>query len=186
MEPVKLFAQGRTVLTAMSLIVALTLGLAVRVQAADQKTPVFGSFHSAKDPDLPPHPFNPHPELSAVEVEKGVYVVDDTVIPDTAEQAATRILRREAAARAIAIASDPVLAQAAQAAQQAAQEAAWTNNRQQFEPSLQSSILTGGGLIPKQANDSSKSRKRLSIPNTSSNIARLPFFAPPAAAPSAV
>ena len=143
----KLLTQGRTVLTALSLIVALTLSLTASVQAADQNAPLFGSFHSAKDPDLPPLPFNPHPELSVVEVEKGVYVVDDTLIPDTPQEAAARVLRQEAAARAKAIASDPVLAQATHAAQQAAQEAAWTKNREHFEPSLQSGISLGDGRI---------------------------------------
>src|ERR1035437_5428623 len=100
MEPRKLLTQGRTVLTAMSLIVALTLSLAASVKAAEQKAPVHGSFHSAKDPDLPPLPFNPHPELSAVEVEKGVYVVDDTLLPDIPQEAA--------AERAKAIASNPI------------------------------------------------------------------------------
>jgi hypothetical protein len=121
----KLFTQGSTTLTALSLIVALNLGLAARVQAADQKIPVHGSFHSAKDPDLPPLPFNPHPELSVVEVEKGIYVVDDTLIPDTPEQAASRKARQAAQDRAKALASNPILAQAAQAASAAAQEASF-------------------------------------------------------------
>ena len=65
------------------IIAAIAFTLAGSVHAADQKAPVHGSFHSAKDPDLPPLPFNPHPELEVVEVEKGVFVVDDTGIPDT-------------------------------------------------------------------------------------------------------
>src|ERR1035437_3193190 len=90
------------------------------------------SYYSAKDPDLPVLPFNKHPELPVTEVEKGHFVVDDTAIPDTPEQAASRKLRQEAAARAKAIASNPIAAQAAQAAQQAAQEAAWAKNREEI------------------------------------------------------
>ncbi len=145
MEPMKLLTQGRTVLTALSLIVSLTLSLTAGVQAADQKTPVFGSFHSAKDPDLPPLPFNPHPELSAVEVEKGVYVVDDTGIPDTPDQAAARILRQAAAERAKAIAADPVLSAAAQAAQRAAQEAQWKENSEKVAPFLVKPLENASG-----------------------------------------
>ena len=102
---------------------ALALGLTLNIQAQVQKSPP-GTYHSAKDPDLPPLPFNPHPDLPVVQVEKGVFVVDDTSIEDTPQQVISRKLRQEAAARARAIASDPVLAQAAQTAQQAAQEAA--------------------------------------------------------------
>ena len=103
----------------------LALSLAASVQAADQKTYVDSSFYSAKDPDLPPLPFNPHPELSAVEVEKGIYVVDDTAIPDTPAEVAARKARQAAQERAKAIASNPLAAQAAQAASAAAQEASF-------------------------------------------------------------
>ena len=82
-----------------------------------------------------------------MEVTKGVYIVDDTSIPDTPEQVAAREARRTARERAEAIANDPVLAQAARAAQQAAQEAAWATNREQFESSLQSAISLGDGRI---------------------------------------
>ena len=78
------------------------------------------SYYSAKDPDLPPLPFNKHPELPVTEVEKGHFVVDDTAIPDTPEQAAARILRQEAAERAKKLADDPIASKAAQEAQQAA------------------------------------------------------------------
>jgi trimeric autotransporter adhesin len=63
--------------------------------------------------------------LSVVEVERGVYVVDDTSIPDTPEQAAARKARQAAQERARALASNPIALQAAQAAQQAAQQAAF-------------------------------------------------------------
>ena len=145
----KLFTQGRTVLAALSLIVALNLSLAADVQAADQKTPVHGSFHSAKDPDLPPLPFNPHPELSAVEVENGIYVVDDTAIPDTPEQLAARKLRQEAASQAKAIAADPVLAKALQEAQQVATEAVrQAQFASEFLPWLHQDIIASDGTLP--------------------------------------
>lgn len=111
-------------LATWSIVAALALSPAASVQAADQQAPLFGSFHSAKDPDLPPLPFNPHPELSVVEVEKGIYVVDDTLIPDTPGQAAARKARQAASERAKALASNPITAQAAQTAQQAALAAA--------------------------------------------------------------
>lgn len=139
----KLFTQGSTALTALSLIVALNLGLAARVQAADQKTPVHGSFHSAKDPDLPPLPFNPHPELSAVEVEKGVYVVDDTVIPDTPEQAAARKARQAAQERARALASNPAAMQAQQAAAAAFAENQWQQILDAAQPFMRTMIPEG-------------------------------------------
>ena len=139
----KLLTQGRTVLTALSLIVALTLSLTASVQAADQKTPVHGSFHSAKDPDLPPLPFNPHPELSAVEVEKGVYVVDDTLIPDTPQEAAARKARQVAAERAKAIASNPIATQAAQAASAAMIADQWQQYLDAAQPFMRSLIPEG-------------------------------------------
>ena len=119
---------------------ALALSLAASVQAADQKAPVYGSFHSAKDPDLPPLPFNPHPELSTVEVENGVYVVDDTVIPDTLQEAAARTARQVAQARAKAIASNPLAAQAAQVASAAAQEASFAIIIEEVSPWLHQPI----------------------------------------------
>ena len=126
---------------------ALALSPITNLQAQTNSPPMVGNFFSAKDPDLPPLPFNPHPELSAVEVEKGIYIVDDTAIPDTPAEAAARKARLAASERAKAIASNPIAAQAAQAAQQAAQEAAWAENREQFESSLQSGISLGDGQI---------------------------------------
>src|SRR6266545_1603419 len=75
------------------------------------------SYYYAKDPDLPPLPFNRHPELPVVEIEKGEFLVDDTSIPDTAEKIAARKLRQEAAEQAKALANDPIAAEAARAAQ---------------------------------------------------------------------
>jgi hypothetical protein len=141
----KLLTQGRTVFTALPLVVALTLSLAASVKAADQKVPVHGSFHSAKDPDLPPLPFNPQPELSAVEVEKGIFVVDDTGIPDTPEQAAARKARQAARERAEAIASNPIAAQAAQAASAAAQQASFAIIIEEVSPWLHAPITRPDG-----------------------------------------
>ncbi|MDH7504277.1 MAG: hypothetical protein QHJ82_16390, partial [Verrucomicrobiota bacterium] len=62
----------------------------------------------------PPWPFNPHPELEAVEIAPGIFVFDDTGIPDTPEQAAARKRSQEAGAIAKAIAADPLLAAAVQ------------------------------------------------------------------------
>jgi hypothetical protein len=41
----------------------LAFSLTTSLQAQGQKAPVVGTFYSAKDPDLAPLPFNPHPEL---------------------------------------------------------------------------------------------------------------------------
>jgi len=120
---------------------ALALTLISNLHAQTNPPPRVGTFYSAKDQYLPPLPFNPHPELSAVEVRKGVYVVDDTGIPDTPEQAASRILRQEAAERARAIANDPVASKAAQEAHRLAQEAAWEQNRLKFTESLHTTIV---------------------------------------------
>ncbi len=130
-----------TTLATPLIIAAIAFTLAASVHAADQKVPLHGSFHSAKDSDLPPLPFNPHPELEVVEVEKGIFVVDDTGIPDTPEQSASRKARQVARDRAAVIASNPLLAQAAQAAQQAAQEAAETARfRADFAPFIASDL----------------------------------------------
>ena len=130
--------QGRVTLATWSFIVALALSLAASIQAADQRTPVHGSFHSAKDPDLPPLPFNPHPELEVVEVEKGVYVVDDTGIPDTPEQAAARKARQAAQERARALASNPAAMQAQQAAAAAFAENQWQQILDAAQPFMRS------------------------------------------------
>jgi hypothetical protein len=116
------------------------LGLTSHLQAQVQASPP-GTYYSAKDPDLVPYPFNPHPELETVEVSPGIFVYDDTGIPDTQQQSISRRIRRAAAEKAKMIASDPVLSAAAQAARQAAQEAAWEQNKQRFSDSLHSSIV---------------------------------------------
>src|ERR1039458_2816183 len=136
MESMKLLTQGRTVLTALSLIVALALMLPSSIHAQNNSPPAFGNFYSAKNPDMPPLPFNPHPELTATEVEPGHYVVDDTSIPDTPQEAAARATRQAATQRAKAIAINPIAAQAAQAAQQSAQAAMFASIGEQVSPWL--------------------------------------------------
>lgn len=135
------------ILAAPLIIAALALSLAASVHAADQTVPLHGSFHSAKDPDLPPLPFNPHPELEVVEVEKGVFIVDDTGIPDTPEQAAARKARQAARDRAAAIASNPLLAQAAQAAAAAAQQASFAIIIEEVSPWLHQGIQLPDGSL---------------------------------------
>jgi len=90
--------------------------------------------NSAKDPDLAPLPFNPHPELPVTEISPGIFVVDDTGIPDTPAQEISRKLRRAAAERAKQIASDPVLAKAEQEKQQAAQAASFALTFEEVSP----------------------------------------------------
>lgn len=103
------------------------------------------SYYYAKDPDLPPLPFNRHPELPVVEIEKGKFLVDDTSIPDTAEKIAARKLRQEAAEQAKALANDPIAAEAARVAQQAAQEAAWAANRKEIAPWIVQAVSAPNG-----------------------------------------
>lgn len=105
----------------LAMVSFVALGLITNLHAQTKSPRQVGTFYSAKDPDFPPLPFNPHPELAVVEVEKGIFVVDDTEIPDTEEQVISRERRQAAAERALAIGSNPILAQAAQ---QAAAEAA--------------------------------------------------------------
>ena len=167
----KLLTQGSTTLTALSLIAALALSLAASIQAADQKAQVQGSFHSAKDPDLPPLPFNPHPELSAVEVEKGVYVVDDTAIPDTAAQAAARNARQAAREEAKAIASNPLAAQAAQAASAAAQEASFATIIEEVSPWLHAPIKLPDGTPAPSLQDLTDAQAMITSSNADAIIA---------------
>lgn len=83
-----------------------------------------------------PVAFHPHPDLEAVEIAPGIFVFDDTAIPDTPEQAEARKRRQEAAAIAKAIAANPLLAAAARAAQQAVQEATRKANKERLAPWL--------------------------------------------------
>ena len=72
------------------------------------------SYYYAKDPDQPPLPFNRHPELPVVEIEKGKFLVDDRSIPDTPEKAEARATRQDAARTAST--TDPLAEQARQRA----------------------------------------------------------------------
>jgi hypothetical protein len=124
----------------------LALSLTTNLHAQTKSPRQVGTFYSAKDPDFPPLPFNPHPELAVVEVEKGIFVVDDTSIPDTAEQVMARERRQAAAERARVIASDPILAQAAQqgAAETARKrEQAWQQKKAELAPQVRSLIPPG-------------------------------------------
>ena len=126
-------------------ITALALASASFAQLQDPPKP--GTYYSAKDFEWsPPWPFNPHPELDAVEIAPGIFVFDDTAIPDTLQQAEARKRWQEAAALAKAIAADPVLAAAArQAAEEAARlaEAKWQEKKGALAPQTRALIPVG-------------------------------------------
>ncbi|HNQ90978.1 MAG TPA: S8 family serine peptidase [Verrucomicrobiota bacterium] len=126
-------------------VIALALIGASHAQL--QEPPIPGTYYSTKDFDWsPPWPFNPFPELDAVEIAPGIFVFDDTAIPDTPAQAAARQRHEETAALAQLIAADPILAAAArQAAQEAARqrEADWQARLQAAQPLLRSWGLPG-------------------------------------------
>jgi hypothetical protein len=118
-------------------IAATALALASVSFAQLKEPPKPGTYYSAKDFEWsPPWPFNPHPELEVVEVAPGIFIFDDTGIPDTPEQAEARKRRQEADALAKLIAADPVLAKAAQEAAEKAQAERWERTRQRFLPTL--------------------------------------------------
>jgi hypothetical protein len=127
-------------------VLALALASASIAQQAD-KPPVPGTYYSAKDFEWkPPLPFNPHPELPVAEIEPGKFLVDDTGVPDTPEQAEARKRWQEADALAKAIAADPVLAAAArQAAEEAARlaEARWQEKKAALAPQTRALIPPG-------------------------------------------
>lgn len=111
------------------------LSLITNIPAQAQTLPS-ATYHSAKDPDLPGLPFNPFPGVPIWEVEAGLYLVDDTGIPDTPGQAASREKRENAARWADKIANDPAASRAAKEAHQAAQEADWQRNLEAITPWL--------------------------------------------------
>jgi len=113
----------------------VALSLITNLHAQTKQPLQVGTFYSAKDPDLVPLPFNPHPELSAVEVEPGIFVVDDTSIPDTPEQAAAR------AARLAASQQPPDPQAAAEAARKREQQ--WQEKLEAARPFLRSWGLPG-------------------------------------------
>jgi hypothetical protein len=129
-------------------IVVTALALASASFAQQQeKPPIPGTYYSAKDFEWkPPLPFNPHPDLPAVEFEPGKFLVDDTGVLDTPEHAEARKRWQEADALAKAIAADPVLAAAArQAAEQAARqaEAKWQEKKTALAPQTRALIPVG-------------------------------------------
>ncbi|MBM3883237.1 MAG: hypothetical protein FJ387_26585 [Verrucomicrobia bacterium] len=130
----------RTTIRIGTAIVALTLASVSHAQLKEPPKP--GTYYSAKDFEWsPPWPFNPHPELDAVEIAPGIFIFDDTAIPDTPEQAAARKRQEAAAAHAAAIAADPVLAAAArQEAEEASRkrEADWQARLEAARPFLRS------------------------------------------------
>lgn len=138
----------------------LALGLTLIVNAQDQASPP-GTYYSAKDPDLVPLPFNRYPELPVVEIEPGIFLVDDTSIPDTPEQIVSRQIRQEAAEYARQLAANPALAQAVREAQQAAQEARWRENAEKVRPFLVKPIETSEGQSRTLAEIDTEQRNRL-------------------------
>jgi hypothetical protein len=129
---------SKTAVGISTILIALAIFSASFAQ--QNKLLVPGTFYSAKDHDLPPWPFNPHPDLDAVEVAPGVFVVDDTVIPDTPEEAAGRAARQAALEQAALV--DPRIA--AEAAKQAQMET-WDRNRQQFQSTLHEPLVFRDG-----------------------------------------
>lgn len=125
----------------------IPLALASVSLAQVEQPPVRGTYYPAKDFEWsPPWPFNPYPELDAVEVEPGIFVFDDTMIPDTPEQAEARQRWQEADALAKAVAADPVLAAAAREEAEAAarkREADWQARLEAAQPFLRSWGLPG-------------------------------------------
>ena len=137
--------KNRTATRIGATVIALALVSASHAQLKDP--PVPGTYYSAKDFEWsPPWPFNPHPELGVVEIVPGVFVFDDTGIPDSPAQAEARKRHEEAAALAKIIAADPVLAAAArQEAEEARRRAeeAWQQKKAALAPQIRPLIPTG-------------------------------------------
>ena len=128
-------------------VAVMALVLASVSHAQLQEPPKPGTYYSAKDFEWsPPWPFNPHPELDVVEIAPGIFVFDDTAIPDTPEQGEARKRHEEGVALAKLIAADPVLAAAArQAAEEAARqaEAKWQEKKAALAPQTRALIPPG-------------------------------------------
>lgn len=108
--------------------------------------PVHGTYYSAKDFERsPPWPLNPHPDLAVAEIAPGIFLIDDTGLPDTPEQAAARAAHQAAVEHAKALAASPALAEAERAARQAAQEAAWKANREKVSHWLHRDLRKSDG-----------------------------------------
>jgi len=91
-------------------------------------------------------PSTPNLDLPAVEFEPGKFLVDDTGVPDTPEQAEARKRWQEADALAKTIAADPVLAAAARKEKEEAarkREADWQARLEAAQPFLRSWGLPG-------------------------------------------
>ena len=102
------WTKTRAAIQISAAIVALALGGVSHAQVREPPKP--GTYYSAKDFEWsPPWPFNPHPELEAVEIAPGIFVFDDTAIPDTPEQAAARAAHQAAVEHAKALAANPAL-----------------------------------------------------------------------------
>ncbi|MBK9138199.1 MAG: hypothetical protein IPM17_05455 [Verrucomicrobia bacterium] len=147
-----------TVRTTKGIAVAITaLALASASVTQLQKHSEPGTYYSAKDFEWsPPWPFHPHPELDAVEIEPGIFVFDDTTIPDTPQQAEARKRHEQAAAHAAAIAADPVLAAAArQTAEEAARqaEAKWQEKKAALAPQIRALIPPGQATSEQKQQD---------------------------------
>lgn len=118
----------------------MAIALASVTSAQQAPPPLPGTYYSAKDPDLPPMPFNPFPQLPSVEIAPGIFVLDDTAVPDTPEQAAARAARQAAQEAAAQI--DPATAQ-----RRAEESARQRQERYEREvaPLLHRGIRTAGG-----------------------------------------
>ncbi|MDH7504214.1 MAG: S8 family serine peptidase, partial [Verrucomicrobiota bacterium] len=101
------------------------------------------------------------PELEVVEIAPGIFVFDDTAIPDTPEQAEARKRRQEADALAKAIAANPLLAEAERTARQAAQEAVWKANKEKVAPWLVKPLASYTGEPPGREATEAHTRSRL-------------------------
>ncbi len=140
----------------------LALALASVTVAQDQKPPVPGTYYSAKDFEwMPPWPLNPTPELEAVELEPGIFVIDDTMIPDTPEQAAGRAAHQATVEHAKVLAANPALAEAERAARQAAQEAAWKANKERIGPWLVKPLALRTGAPANQESSKAENQSKL-------------------------
>lgn len=85
-------------------------------------------------------PFSPFPQLPSVEAAPGMFVVDDTAVPDTPEQAATRAARQVAQEAAAQV--DPATAQ--RLAEESARQRQERYERE-VSPLLHRGIRTAGG-----------------------------------------
>jgi len=151
-------------------ITALTIASVGHAQLKEPPKP--GTYYSAKDFEWkPPWPFNPHPELPVVEIEPGKFLVDDTGVPDTPEQAEARKRWQEADALAKAIAADPVLAAAAQGTSQTATPSADTSAP--YAMSDAASATAGSAVAPKPSDPGRSGPTRAHRSSPACSLSRL-------------